>query len=55
MSISSLLNGGRRGLHHKSEFDQRHLSEGGLDMKASSHDLDPAEELNGQVTSASTV
>ena len=55
MSISSLLDGGGKKLHHRSEFDKRHLSEGGLDTETSSHRSELIEELNGQAMSTSRV
>ena len=49
MSISNLLDGGGRELHHRFGFDQRHLSEGGLDTETSSHSSEPTEELRRYV------
>ena len=55
MSISSLLDGGGKEPHHKSGFDQRHLSEGGVDTEMTSHGLKPTEELRRPAVTTSRV
>ena len=45
MSISGLLDGGGIEICYRSRFGKGHLEKGGLDTEASSHGLEPAEEL----------
>ena len=45
MSISDLLDGGGRELHHGSRLDSRHHRESGSDTEMSSHGSELTEEL----------
>ena len=55
MSIFGLLDRGRREICYRSRFGEGHLKKGGLYTEASSHDLEPAEELRRQMVVASRV
>ena len=45
MPIPDLLNRGGREFHNWSGYDLIHLGEGGFDIKVSSYDSKPTEEL----------
>ena len=55
MSISGVLDKGGREIRYRFGFGKGHLGKGGLDMEASSHGLEPVEELRQQKVATSRV